>query len=170
MKNFYLFPLYACVAGIILLIVGSYFGWLDIVAFKTFGLLFFGFTSAAVAIALLKNASALLLFSGVLSSVSGLILWSMACFHIIEMKTFWSLSFLLISFGLLCGIYSRLNFNPTTKKIALSCMVLFFIIEVALLLFGNGNDIFLSIGSLLLLIISIFAILGSILKPGKVSR
>lgn len=122
-------------------------------------------TITGISILLLEHASRILKIAGSASSWGGFFLLVLSALPILELSAVWNVATALLLIGLFIGIYTHAaKLHTWTKWTALFSAVLFSAVIAGILL-KSENPILYQVGGFALILFSVAALIGSVVKP-----
>lgn len=162
MKKITQLPFILAIAGIFILLIAFFSGWMEWPALISPALFLLGLLGKGTVLILVNPPKGFLPWLAIYSAGFGFLIWILAVFGILELKLYWNIGFGLLSAGLILAIYSRLSIEkPIFKWISLFLVACLLVVEVCTL-FKAENALIYALGSLTLICFSVLALLNTL--------
>jgi len=164
MKKIIYSPLYLSIAGFILLLISVMFGWIEGFSILPAVLTLTGLFTAGISLVLLDKVKGWIKTAGIIFSISGFLIWSLAVYQLIELKFFWNIGLGLLFLGMIAAMYSIFNFRSALSRIFAGIITVGLLIIAAGIFMKWNQSLFFGLGTALLIIFSIVALYASLIK------
>ena len=165
-KNFFNYPLYLSLIGILFGVIFYLFNWIEDVKVVPYTLFLLGFVATGISLAMLKNAPLRLQQIASVSAIIGFTLWLLSVFHVLPVSSVWAVSLSLIAISLILGMYGMGNFSKRLKVIAQISMGLLLLFLLGII-FNVAYDWFYRFGIGVFIVFSIVTLVGVISSKKK---